>query len=434
MTAAKAEWRAPASTTIALTSADTHEAGTANARQLLSYLSQRDDESDGLSRRLVALPDCDGAIVEAVVLSGLRLSQDRAAKLAWVQDIVRIREQTVAVVAINSNGIRSEQARLGLPGSIEIVVTPRGERGPVSRNTGPFTGVCERAILNYDASGHEAPVWLPPSSVERRRAGVTYCSSVEDCASAGIDLLVVVADELHYSPALQAFAYHHASYLGLNVGVVGTSALAELAPEALQGFIQDVYETQSAAHFGDGYLGFVVLVGDAYADDNTTVMIPTYDGYGGTEVASDHYYACVSGDDDFEDVMIGRLSVGNASELSSVVGKCANYMPLPDGEPWTESTLLVAGLFYTIRDDYVTLFDEYEELMPDDWSVDRIYRHDYENNHACSQDVVQAFNQGHLMVNFAGDGWITSWHQVIDTTDIPLMDNGDRLPFVLSMA
>ncbi|MEA3409634.1 MAG: C25 family cysteine peptidase, partial [Candidatus Eisenbacteria bacterium] len=64
----------------------------------------------------------------------------------------------------------------------------------------------------------------------------------------------------------------------------------------------------------------------------------------------------------------------------------------------------------------------------------RIYRHDYENNHACSQDVVQAFNEGHLMVNFAGDGWITSWHQVIDTTDIPLMDNGDRLPFVLSMA
>ncbi len=160
--AAQAELRAPASTTIALTSADTHEAGAANARQLLSHLRQRDDESDGLSRRLVALPDCDGAIVEAVVLSGLRLSQNRAAKLAWVQDIVRIREQTVAVVAINSRGIRSEQARLGLPGSIEIVGTPQGERGPISRNTGPFTSVCERAILNYDASGAEAPAWSPP--------------------------------------------------------------------------------------------------------------------------------------------------------------------------------------------------------------------------------------------------------------------------------
>ena len=81
--AAQAERRAPASTTIALTSADTHQAGAANARQLLSCLAQREDESDGVSRRLVALPDCDGAIVEAVVLSGLRLPQNEAAELAW---------------------------------------------------------------------------------------------------------------------------------------------------------------------------------------------------------------------------------------------------------------------------------------------------------------------------------------------------------------
>jgi hypothetical protein len=432
--AAQAERRAPAPTTIALTSADTHQAGVANARQLLSCLAQRDDDSDGISRRLVALPDCNGAIVEAVVLSGLRLSQDEAAELAWVQDIARIREQTVAVVAIDSDAVRSEQARLGLPDGIEIVVAPEGARGPVSKNTGPFTGVCESAILNYDASGNQAPRWAPPSSAAKRRGGVTYCYSVEDCASAGIDLLIVVADELHYSPVLQAFANHHSSYLGLNIGVVGTSALAELAPEALRGFIQDVYETQSAAHFGDGHLGFVILVGDAYADDNTTVMIPTYDGYGGTEVASDHYYACVSGDDDFEDVMIGRLSVGNVNELVAIVGKCANYMPMPSGEPWTESTLLVAGLFYTIKDDYVTLFDEYEELMPDGWPIDRIYRHDYANDHLCSLDVVEAFNEGHLIVNYAGDGWISSWYRVMDTTDIPLMDNGDRLPIVLSMA
>jgi uncharacterized repeat protein (TIGR01451 family) len=432
--AAQAEMRAPASTTIALTSANDHEAGAADERRLLSCLIQRDDESAGVSRRLVALPDCDGAIVKAVVLSGLRLPQDQAAELAWVENMVHIREQTVAVVAIDAGLLRSAQARRGLSGSIEILVAPEGARGPVSRNTGPFTGVCERAILNYSASGNEAPVWSPRPSAGVRRGSVTYCYSVEDCASAGIDMLVVAADELHSSPILRTYAAHHSSYLGLNVGVVGASALAELTSESLHGFIQDVYETQSAAHFGDGHLGFVLLVGDAYSDDNTAVMIPTYDGYGGTEVASDHYYACVSGDDDFEDIMIGRLSVGNVNELIAVVAKSANYMPLPDGEPWCESTLLVSGLFYTIKDDYVTLFDEYEELMPDDWSIDRVYRHDYESDHDCSVDVVAAFNEGHLIVNYAGDGWISSWHRVIDTTDIPLMNNGDRLPIVLSMA
>ncbi|MFH1866228.1 MAG: C25 family cysteine peptidase, partial [Candidatus Eisenbacteria bacterium] len=433
-TVAHAAWRAPASTTIALTGADLPEAGSADARRLLSHLAPLSDGTAGASRRLVALPECDSAAVERVVLAGVDLPADVASRLARVEDIVRIREQTVAVVAIDSDGVRSEQARLGLFGDIEIVVTPQGARGPTSRNAGPFTRACERAILNYDASGDESPLWQPPSSVERRFADVTYCNSVEDCASAGIDLLLVVADEFHYSPVLQAFAGHHASYLGLNVGVVGASALAELTAEALHAFIQDVYETQSASHFGDGHLGFVVLVGDAYADDNATVMIPTYDGYGGTEVASDHYYACVSGDDDFEDVMIGRLSVGNADELVAVVAKCTSYMPLPDDEPWRQSTLLVSGLFYTTKDAYVALFDEYEALMPDGWSVDRIYRHDYDNNHSCSLDVVDAFDDGHLIVNYAGDGWISSWYQVIDTTDIPPMDNGDRLPIVLSMA
>ncbi|MCK4915491.1 MAG: hypothetical protein KAS89_04935, partial [Candidatus Eisenbacteria sp.] len=110
--AAQAEQRAPAPTTIVLTSADIYQAGAANARQLLSCLAQRNDESDGVSRRLVALPDCDGAIVETVVLSSLRLSQDEASEFAWVQDIVKIREQTVAVVAIDSDALRSEQARL----------------------------------------------------------------------------------------------------------------------------------------------------------------------------------------------------------------------------------------------------------------------------------------------------------------------------------
>jgi len=431
--AISAESHVPASTTITLTSTDSHQAGDANARRLLSSLDQRNDEPGGVFRRLVALPDCDSAIVAEVEIAGSELDAEAVARIAWVEDIVRIRDQSVAVVALDPFAIAREQSRLGGT-DLRVVVWPEGGRGPVSRNAGPFTSVCERAILNYEPSGSEARSWLPPSGSARDRGTVTYCHSVEDCASAGTDLLMLVADELHYSPFLQVLANHHATYLGLNISVVGMSDLDSLTAEALHQFVQDVYESQSAAHFGDGHLGFVVLVGDAYADDNTTVMVPTYDGYGGTEVASDHYYACVSGDDDYEDVMIGRLSVGNVSELVAVIDKIANYMPQEQGEPWTESTLLVAGLFYTLKDEYVSLFDEYEGLMPDGWNVDRIYRHDYPNNHTCSVDVVDGFNDGHLFVNFAGDGWISEWYQVLDTTDIPNMDNGDMLPIVLSMA
>ena len=356
---------------------------------------------------------------------------------AWVEDIAQVRDQTVAVVAVDAAALERELGVLGLAaGEIEIAVAPENARGPVLRHAGPFTRVLERTVLNYRAPDDGPRLWRPPtsSSEVRQRGTVTYCYSVADCATAGADILLMVADELYYSPVIQAYANHHATYLGLNVAVVGTSSIGELTADELHDFIADVYDTQSAAHFGDGHLGFVILVGDAFGDDNTTVMIPTYDGYGSTEVASDHYYACVSGDDDFEDVMVGRLSVGNVDELVSVVGKSVNYMPMPEGESWRESVLMVAGLFYTVKDDYVQLFDEYEELIPQDWNVDRIYRHDYTNNNDCSIDVVDAFNDGHLIVNYAGDGWISSWYQVIDTTDIPLMTNADRLPIVLSMA
>ena len=354
---ALAEWRSPASTTITLTSVKYEEADASDARRLLSHLAPQEDASSSVARRLVALPDCDSAHIETVRMGGHPLPADIASHIARVEDIVRIREQTEAAVSIDSGALLAEQARLGLSGAVEIVVTPQGARGKTSRNTGPFTGVCERAILNYDAAGAEAPLWHPASSSEELRTSVTYCSTVADCAAAGVDLLLVVADGFYDSGLIQAYAAHHAVYLDLNIGIVGTSALDELTAEGLRTFIQGVYDTQSATHFGDGHLGFVVLVGDAYADDNVTVLIPTYDGYGGTEVASDHYYACVSGDDDFEDVMIGRLSVGNSAELAAVVSKCSDYMPLPSSEPWRESTLLVSGLFYTSRDEYVALFD-----------------------------------------------------------------------------
>ena len=153
----------PAETTITLTSLHLEQAGDANTRQLLSYLDGRDVEAGDVSRRLVALPECDIAIVNSVSLAGLPLSPDEAARLAWVEDIVHIRDQAVAVVAIDAGALALEQARLSRLGEIEIVVVAEDASGPVSRNAGPFTGVCDRAILNYDASGDASPVWVPPS-------------------------------------------------------------------------------------------------------------------------------------------------------------------------------------------------------------------------------------------------------------------------------
>lgn len=384
--------------------------------------------------RLIAIPDCDGASVQALTFSGpggaRRFSDGDAARLVSVDDIVRIRDQAIAVVRFDLDAIRRVQDPAEPWTEVALDLSTIRGGGPVCKNTGPFTHACGRGLVNYRAE----PAWVPPTERGERGGGVTYCHSVADCEAARLDVLWIVAEDLASAGSLFGFAVHHALYLGLNVGIVNVGDLAELTPEAIHGFIQDVYDTGSAGHFGDGHLGFVLLIGDAYADDNETVMLPAYDGYGGTEVASDHYYACVSGDDDFEDVMIGRFSVGNTSELSAITGKVANYLPQDPLEDWYERVLLVAGMFYTIKDDYVALFDEYEELLPDDVNADRIYRHDFSSNEQCAQAVVAAFNDGYLFIDYAGDGWKFTWEYTMDTSHVPLIQNADRLPIVFSMA
>lgn len=381
--------------------------------------------------RLVAVPRSGGAVVSSVTLTtdgaSVELEGADARAIARVSEMAMLRDQAVALLEIDAEAAR--RACGANAATIEIGLSAIDANGPVSVDAGPFTRAASSCIVNY---GFDSPQILRGSDVTP--GVVSYIESLNDLTRSGPDILYIVAGDLAAAPAVYALANHHASYLGLNVGIASTAALVELTPEDLKMFITAVYESQSAAHFTDGHLGFVLLIGDAFTDDNQSVMVPKYDGYGGTEEASDHYFACVSGDDDIEDLMIGRLSVGNLTELNNVVSKISTYSPKNAAETWHDRTLLVGGLFYTIKDDYVSLFDEYEELIPDDKPVSRIYRHDFGTVQACAEAVADAINDGYLIVNFAGDGWLSEWHETFRTTHIDLLDNPTRLPIVLSMA
>jgi len=412
------------------------------ARRSLAYLPlEREDragdvwQDDGTVRRLIAVPQFGTPVISAAAFEGqgerVTLKPGELLQTVTIEDVVHVRGQRLAVVSIDLAGVAALVDGRDLD-QLEIAVDT-GSAEPVSRNAGPFTGVLSSSVLNYEAVGDASPRWRP-GATPRAAGAVTHCSSVADCEAAGADILYVVAGQFDGSAMPFMLGLHHAAYLGLNVAIVNRNDADLDDSTDLHAFIQSVYETQSAENFGDGHLGFVLLIGDAYADDNLTVMIPTYDGYGGQELASDHYYACVAGDDDFEDVMLGRLSVGNAAEFFSVVTKLVNHAPMPSGEDWWKRSMLIAGLFYSIKDDYVDLFDEYDEIIPDDHDVDRIYRHDFEEDHLCAQAVSSAFDDGYLFVNFAGDGWISDWYRTFRTTNIAGLSNGDRLPIALSMA
>ena len=435
------ENRSLAQTTIKLALVGNIETGRSMARRSLAYLPSRRDgrpddawQDDGTVRRLIAVPQAGMPVVSAALTGPdvrLELTAAELARTVVIESLGHVRDQRLAVVSIDLDAIAALTDGNDFE-EFEIRLNV-GSDEPVSRNAGPFTGVLSSSVLNYMPTGDAAPVWRPETA-GRDVGTVTHCSTIAECEAVGADILYIVAAQFDGSAIPYMLGLHHASYLGLNVAIVNVVDAGIENASDLHDFVQSVYETQSAENFGDGHLGFVLLIGDAYADDNATVMIPTYDGYGGQELASDHYYACVAGDDDFEDVMIGRLSVGNVNEFVSVVNKLVNHSPMPSGEDWWKRSMLVAGLFYTTKDDYVELFDEYDEIIPDDHGVDRIYRHDFDEDYLCAQAVSAAFDDGYLFMNFAGDGWISEWYRTFRTTNIAGLSNGDRLPIALSMA
>ncbi len=145
---------------------------------------------DGLGtiRRLVALPDCESVRVGDVTLrtaSGdIHASADDAAAIAEIERVGRIREQTVALVSLEPGAIARVFGPSNAAATLDIEIVIEGARGPLAKDTGPFSHACSRSILNYEPE--DAAAWRPPSpSREEVRGTVTYCTSVTECAARG---------------------------------------------------------------------------------------------------------------------------------------------------------------------------------------------------------------------------------------------------------
>ena len=97
--------------------------------------------------------------------------------------------------------------------------------------------------------------------------------------------------------------------------------------------------------FGDGTYDFRGVDTKIYAEaPELDGYIPTHyirtDSFGRT--ASDHWYATVSGHDEFTDFYIGRLSVETVHQADSVVDKILQYeQSAPNGD-WRRRIISVA--------------------------------------------------------------------------------------------
>lgn len=251
-----------------------------------------------------------------------------------------VRDQKVIRVAIYPIQFNPTDKKIKAYTNFSIILTFSNSKSPVNKELGIFRNIMHHAALNYELSGISASTKDVNKAMGKNLAKitsgsvtrVTNLSTLVGTNAIPVDYLIITHSSLYNSSYLTTLANHRRDYNGYDVVIVkADNNIYNYKPnrphyQSIRDFIKDVYDDGIANHIGDGHLGYICLVGDARKDDNSTEMLPAEYYYPGDGAAGDYYYACTGGDsDDLQDVMYGRISVGNTSELNNVVNKIISY-------------------------------------------------------------------------------------------------------------
>lgn len=169
-----------------------------------------------------------------------------------------------------------------------------------------------------------------------------------------------------------------------------------------------------------------------------TLQVPTFEGY----AASDTALVAVDGDDWLPDLAVGRIPVVTPHEAKGVVDKLLAYAKQA-GQPgkWRRDLLLITN-------DDPAMQRRSDELSADiadvGLAMTRVYpREDDADNARHQSRLLQAFDEGQLLVHFLGHGGRYIWrtgppdlkknHDLFTLDHVDRLKSSTRLPLVLSM-
>ena len=233
---------------------------------------------------------------------------------------------------------------------------------------------------------------------------------------------------------------------GLRVMVVDVTDIYDefnygiVHPDAIHDFIDYAFH-----HWEPPRPAYVLLVGDGTYDPRNFLgtgaltFIPPYLRCVDPvlcETAADNRYVTVEGEDILPDLHIGRLPVNSVSEAQAVVQKLLIYdQNLPSGD-WRHRILFVADNADP-GGNFPALSDEIADLLPEPYQAQKIYykQPPYLNVLETRQAILDAINEGTLLVNYVGHAGITMWaaELLFSTSSLSSLTNGDRLPVMLPM-
>lgn len=244
--------------------------------------------------------------------------------------------------------------------------------------------------------------------------------------------------------------------------VYNTFGDGKVHPVWIKDFLRYAYQNWAAPA-----LSYVVFLGDGTFDfrgiDKKIYLEPpelsgyipphyiTTDSFGRT--SADHWYATVSGHDEFVDFYLGRLSVETEVEANGIVDKIINYEAQPSNGAWRRRIISVADdevsnsgdhifkkSLNEIAKDHTRLGYETVEIYLED-IIDEVEANPEQfpgklPRHVAKERIINALGQGSAIAQYAGHGGRIVWahESIFDNASIDKIEETGNLPFMLVLS
>ncbi len=182
----------------------------------------------------------------------------------------------------------------------------------------------------------------------------------------------------------------------------------------------------------------VLLVGDASFDPRNYLGLGDFDFVptriietAAFKTASDDWFSDFK-DTGFATIPTGRIPARTAADASLVISKIVNYERGGSQGAWTQQALVISD--QNVGVDFSSEAETAATLLPPSLITTKILA-DGGSTSAVSQQIIDAVNNGTLLVNYTGHGSEQQWSfsDLLDNNSVASFNNGGRLPVFLLM-
>ena len=192
---------------------------------------------------------------------------------------------------------------------------------------------------------------------------------------------------------------------------------------------------------------YIVLMGDGHFDPKNYMgfgrqsYIPPYLASADPELgetAADNRYVAFIGEDNFPDMMLGRLAVNTTTDAQGFVEKIIAYEESPEMGDWSRQVLAVSDSYDSgwpfpfLSDDLLRC------CLPGSYEAFRVYLEvTHTDVNAARAAILNEINAGKLLVNYIGHAAASQWSApypgMLNNIHISSLNNLNKYPVFLSM-